>query len=151
MIFNSEKSYLINGETDICIYDEPCDEYLHSQHILYTGVTKVQFGEMSVYMIVVDSDFLKLDENVRNYLLYHEIGHIKNNHLNMTKEKAKRTILLRRLGILPKMEIEADCYAASVIGKSNTINALKTLMRNNNKRSRLVSKMELFRRSIRIK
>ena len=150
MLFDSNKCYYIGDKKDrICIYDDPCDEYLHSQGIIYCGVTKVQFGELIVSVIIVDSEFFRLDENIRNFFIQHEIGHIKHNDDNTSKMLGKLIVLGRSIGCLPKMEVRADCYAASVIGKGAAKAALRSLA--SNKNLPIMSRFECFRRSNKIK
>lgn len=144
--FDSNKCFYIKGEEEnrICIYDDPCDEFLHSQGIIYCGVTKVQFGDSIFNVIVADSNFLELDENARSFFINHEIGHVKYNH-NYTRH----LYILRALGFLPKIEVQADCYAAAVIGKDAAKTALRSMIVN--KKLPLASRLEMVKRYFRIK
>lgn len=149
MLFYPEKCYWIDEQSGICGYAEPCDEFLHSQSIIYSGVTKVQFGNVIVNMIVVDSNFLKLEQNIQDFFIYHEIGHIKYGHNNISINEAKRIIIKRCLGFLPKMEVQADCYAASVVGKSTAKLALRAMI--TDKQLPFMSRFEIVKRFIKIK
>ena len=149
MLFYPEKCFWIDEVNDVCTYDDICDDFLHSQGIIYAGVTKVKFGDRVLNVITCDSNFLELDENTRNFLIYHEVGHVIHNHTNMNTKQAKYNIIKRSLGILPKMEIQADCYAASVIGKDAAKLALRSLI--SNKKLIFVSRFEMFKRFIKVK
>ena len=144
--FDSNKCFYIKGEEEnrICIYDDPCDEFLHSQGIIYCGVTKVQFGDSIFNVIVADSNFLELDDNARVFFINHEIGHVKYDHNN-----TRRLYILRALGFLPMMEAKADCYGAAVIGKDVAKAALRSMIVN--KKLPLASRLEMVKRYFRIK
>lgn len=140
-----EKCYWVNGEeNNICIYDDTCDDYLHSQGIMYSGVTKVKFGSMELNVIVCDSKFLELDQNTRDFFVYHEVGHVKYDH-----KYSKLVNIARALGFLPKMEVQADCYAAAMIGKDAAKSALKSLV--GNKRLPLITRIEALKRYFKVK
>lgn len=79
--------------------------------------------------IRVNQQFMNLDHNTQKFILYHELGHIHYGHnkqsyeLNMKNKRKRR--LYNKIGIVPKEEIQADLYAAKMLGKENALKALQ--------------------------
>ena len=150
MLFYTDKMYLLEGETNICVYNDTCDDYMKSLKILYCATVPVEVNGVIINTIIGDSNFEKLDNQIQCFFLYHEIGHIKHGDIdNLTESKSKRLVLERHLGILPKMEVKADCYAASVVGVENAKYSLKWLYKN--KKLPLITRLEAFRRYLKVK
>lgn len=78
--------------------------------------------------IFVDDKFMSLDDNTKQFIIYHEIGHEVYKHLeNISKfDTFKRGIPVINKSVVNK-EFEADNYAASIMGTDNVIEALKVL------------------------
>lgn len=150
MLFYTNKMYLLENETNICAYNDTCDDYMKSLNLLFCAVAIVNVNDIIYNVIIGDSNFERLDNKVQSFLFNHELGHIKHNHLDgLTEKDSKRLILKRSLGILPKMEVEADCYAASVIGISNAKYSLKWLFKNKN--LPFITRYEALKRYLRVK
>lgn len=142
MILASKKINLFSGlffadkmteiEDAIYIYNEPSDDFLHSKNIILCGTTVVDFGDFKRNVIVYDSSFYKLPKFVKEAFIQHEVGRIKNNDHILSEKEANKLIIKRLLGILPKMEINADKYAASVIGVDKVKNALSFMINKTN-------------------
>lgn len=82
--------------------------------------------------IVVDDLFFKhFDKDSQKFILHHEQGHIKLGHLDKYKKEGRTThsnLVDRKIteimGGVQQEELEADDYAASVIGKEKAFYAL---------------------------
>lgn len=152
MNFEISKTYYVKGEEEnnICIYGETCDDYIHSCGIIYCMCGKEQLDNGDIVeLITVDSLFMKLPEKVQNFMIYHEVGHIKFGHTELSVVKVALINICRRLGFLPKMEVEADCYAASMVGIEDAKLGLKFLM--GDKTLSLIGRIEAFKRLLRVK
>lgn len=97
-----------------------------SSVIACTGFLNI-LGE-KVDCVFVDDNYNKIPDYARNFFLYHEIGHIKNNHCNTIKKANKYA--LSRIFKLKEEEIEADKYAMSVVGKEDSIKTFDFLINN---------------------
>ncbi len=93
-----------------------------------------RYGNNNTYYIVLPDkeDYIWWPDVVKSFVFYHEIGHIKNGHLDtmVTNGITTRNGFLNRSKLLyqgkvDKDEIEADAYAASVIGNKASIEALQ--------------------------
>lgn len=150
MLFYTDKMYLLENETNICVYNDTCDDYMKSLKLLFCAVATVNVNDNIFSVIIGDSNFERLDNRVQSFLFNHEIGHIKLNHLNnLVEQDSKRLAIIRSLGILPKMELEADCYAASVVGISDAKYSLLWLVKNKN--LPFMSRLEALKRYIKVK
>ena len=82
-----------------------------------------------IEIIRVNQQFMNLDENTQKFILYHELGHIHYGHNKQDQETNERNKRKRKLyfrfGLVPKEEIQADLYAAKMIGKENALKALQ--------------------------
>lgn len=149
--FDTNNFEIIPNVDRVYSYNLASDEFLHTRGAVLTAVIKVDlFNGSQCYLVLHDSGFDKLPENVKQFLIAHEVGHALNGHIdNLDEKESKKIILKRSFGIIHNIEFEADGYAASVIGINETKEALKFLAKNTN--LPLMSKIELLRRSKRIK
>ena len=98
-------------------------------------------------LILYDSHFLNFEDNVQDFFIEHEVGHIKHGDLNgLEREDAYKLLLKRCCGIIPKLELKADVYAASVVGRNVAKKALLQMAKC--KFLPLITKRELFLRWI---
>lgn len=83
------------------------------------GLQIVNFSDIGeVPCIIYDDRFMLLNEESRNFVIYHELGHFQ----------LQRDILLEGLvGRKIEFEYEADKYAADVVGKDIALQALKDI------------------------
>lgn len=135
---------MIEMEEGIYLYNEPMDYFLHSKNIILCASTIVDFGDFKRNVIVYDTAFNELPKYVRDTCIYHEIGRIKNNDHNLNAKECRKLVIKRMIGILPKMEINADKYAASVLGTFKVKNALSFMINKTN--IPLTTRVELARR-----
>lgn len=99
---------------DTFVYNIP-SRFNYLKGFILASVAKVTLNNgNSVNLIVTDDGFAKLPRTVRLFLLSHEVGHVLNGDLE--KETVALKTYSRAFGVLPKMEVEADRYAASVVG-----------------------------------
>lgn len=148
-IFQIDKFEEISN-TGIAKYNAPMNVLLHSHNVALCGITPILLDNGETLLTMFHDDgFTKLPHDVQEFLTYHEVGHVLNNHLNMSAKEAKAVMLKRSFGILPKMEVEADCYAASVLGLVSVKSSLLFLMQRTN--LPLISKFELFKRWCNVK
>lgn len=97
---------------------------------LYGVATKNELGEP---VVVVSEDFFELPENVRNFVLAHEEGHVKL-HLEEGQSTAKEVIVSHaknifrgiqaKAGKVDQRELEADMYAVGKVGVDAVIEGL---------------------------
>ena len=89
------------------------DVILHGKlGFLMSGVVRLYNGE---YFIYTDSHFNKLSKETKLAIMNHETGHIELDHY---KDTFKRD---------SNLEIEADKYMVSKVGKDQALNALKEI------------------------
>ena len=78
--------------------------------------------------IKVNLDFMRLDYNTQQWVLYHELGHIHHQHMARGNFKHKLYRIKRniytRLGLVVKEELEADSYAVKKLGKENALKGI---------------------------
>lgn len=74
-------------------------------------------------IIIVDDSFLTMSKETQIAIVCHELGHFHYKH----KERPFIRSLKMTFGIVSQNEIEADAYAANVIGVNNMIRALHEL------------------------
>lgn len=149
-LFYANKLHKINGYDDIFMYNEDCDEYMHSQNASFCAVAKVNFGGTILNVVVVDSYFKKLSQTAQDFCILHEVGHIKYQHYNNFNAAAVQfSNNNRAMGVLPKEEIEADGYAASIIGVAAARLALLQMVMF--KCISIGSKFEILKRCFKIK
>lgn len=112
-------------------------------HIKNMYMLGIMFGGVlynGIHRIMVDDNYMNASNNLKQFIISHECGHIANKHYSKGYIKllmgqlkaiangtigtaADNTMALR----MWEKEIEADRYAASVIGASNAIDALREL------------------------
>lgn len=97
--------------------------YLHLFINRVGSIALIINGTTEVY---VDAQFRNMSRNTQNAILCHEMGHRKNAHNPGITYMFDRIKAVLNGKVLP-MELEADAYAVSIIGKNNMISALKEL------------------------
>lgn len=113
---------------DIIVID---DTELHVSYNPYYHLFINRLGCIAVIIngtteVVIDAQFRKMSNNTQYAILCHEMGHRKNNHIvgiTYMFDRIKAVIG----GKVLSMELEADAYAVSIMGKVNVINALREL------------------------
>lgn len=79
-------------------------------------------------IIINDNSYEKFSEGAKKFFLYHEIGHIKNGDLDKIGIDFYRTAKrLLRVTVEP-IELKADEYAVSKVGKDIAISALEEVI-----------------------
>ena len=83
----------------------------------------------SMYNIRVNQEFMSLDMNTQEFVLYHELGHIHHKHTRNSSFKNKLYHFKRKiyfkLGLVVKEEIQADSYATKYLGKEKSLKAIR--------------------------
>lgn len=87
------------------------------------GIAVVLNGTTEVY---TDAQFRKMSKDTQYAILCHEMGHYKHNHIPGKSYTINRIKAITKGRVL-KMELEADAYAASIVGTSNMRKALYEL------------------------
>ena len=77
-------------------------------------------GGQQVPIICTDSLYDKASDNLKRFIVAHEIGHFKNGHLEGNEKTGNMKRLIAK-------EYEADEYAAENIGFSNAVEALREM------------------------
>lgn len=135
----------IEGSENVYYHEPASDTYLHSRGIVLAAAVAMDFNGIRKHVILHDSAFDKVPNYVKKFFVAHEAGHAINGDLdNIDEDLAKKLILQRAFGILPKMEIEADRYAASIMGKDIAKKSLMFMIRNTN--LPWISKLEMIKR-----
>ena len=135
-----------NGK-DIIFMKNEKSEMMISMGMAICCVAPFMFNDEKKYIILHDNTFDKLPKKVQDMFVQHEIGHVMNGDLeNITVLKSLGMILLRTIGIIPKMEIDADEYAAKQLGFDL---AVKTLIYSSKHAGSLsaMGKLEMKRRA----
>ena len=136
---------LTNIYGDIYYHEPASDNYLHSRGMILAAAVAMDFNGIRKNVILHDSAFDKVPNYVKKFFVAHEAGHAINGDLdNIDDALAKKLVLQRALGILPKMEIKADRYAASIVGKDIAKKSFMFMIKNTN--LPLNSKLELLKR-----
>lgn len=86
------------------------------------GILNSSYGKF----IVCDKVFAKLDSITQQVLVAHELGHAQLGHRPDRTDALKRIMEVMK-GNVSEMELEADAYAADILGNRITIMALKDL------------------------
>lgn len=68
------------------------------------------------YEILVDDSFMELPDLMKEFVIYHELGHIVNGHFDRDIRKTKWQNIKRLFGFKSVLETEADSYAFSKMG-----------------------------------
>lgn len=143
----------VNGHEEVYYCEKEKGSHLRSTGAALAMVQNVKFTNFSLMgghqtfdapVIMHDEAFELLPKFVQKFLLYHEIGHVVNDDINISEEESKRLIVKRAFGVLPKMEVKADAYAASVVGVDSARKALQFLIDKTD--IPMISKIECRRR-----
>lgn len=93
--------------------------------------TMVELNNVTYNVVCTDNLYDCLDENTQKFVINHEIGHHKHNHLKtiieMGLDDKKKYIQNRLHGDGINMEYQADAYAVSVMGKEAAKTGIKSL------------------------
>lgn len=112
---------------DIIIID---DTELHVSYNPYMQLFTISIGSIAIVMgtnVYTDAHFRSMSKSTQKAILAHEMGHYKCNHTPIPIIYTyDRLIHILKGKVLP-MELEADTYAANVVGKENMIKALLEL------------------------
>ena len=76
------------------------------------------------YHFIYNDKFELLDTDVQAFIVLHELGHMELGHL-LIPDIAQERILRAKMGYAHSSELEADSYAASIVGKKVSAKALK--------------------------
>lgn len=76
------------------------------------------------YHFVYNAKFGLFDIDVQAFIVLHELGHMELGHL-LIPDIAEERILRAKMGYAHSSELEADSYAASILGKKLAVKALK--------------------------
>lgn len=129
-------------DKNVYMVKDPSNEYVHKNGACFAVCTYDKYNENKY--IIIDEFFNQLPKTVQNFVIYHEIGHITNNH---TYEKIG--FIKRSFGLLTKNECEADDHAANMIGISNTIKSLYYIVKYTD--LGFTSKVEIMKRIRRLR
>ena len=114
---NKEEIYPIDNKTFLVL--TPNDEFLHANNILYGGIAHNLVWGFTY--ILIDSFTLSLPIEVLQFIIWHEMGHIKNeNPVESMFSLEGRTL---------EREYKADEYAADILGKEKVIEIMRMLMK----------------------
>jgi len=136
-------------DTNVFIYEDFCDEFMYKNGFIFSAAVPVIGNVKNAGLILTDTNFSQLENNVQQFILYHEIGHIKLKHLNTVKDITKKLVFMRSFGFTPKMEYDADEYAVSILGVNFVKQALLQLSKYN--KLSFISKIEFLKRYIHLK
>jgi uncharacterized protein YunC (DUF1805 family) len=108
--------------------------YLDDSIVRARGSKVACFIRMPEYgdLIIVDDRFLLLSNESQRAVIHHERGHIVCGHLDMPAKELNRSHRKRMwktlfTGKVCSNELEADAYAASVVGIDSMVEALREL------------------------
>lgn len=113
----------------IAVYHD--EQIIRAKKFLFASV--IQPTEFAVKLlgsedafVVVDDRFLMLSPESQEAMIYHEIGHVQMGHMPTFTEagNAEERLAMSRKGVIDYREIEADDYAASIVGNKAVLNAL---------------------------
>ena len=93
---------------------------LPGRNIVGCGVTVLEPDCSLSYRICLDDWFFKLDDELKLFIIYHEVGHIMSGHLSLTPTAIGRILynnIKRIIGFKSELEIEADRYCYNVFRK----------------------------------
>lgn len=131
--------HLIGKAIDrIAGYDIDCDDIimiddteLHVSYNPYMHLLTNRLGSVALVIdgtdeVYVDNQYRNMSKDTQYAILCHELGHTKNNHKASVTYVFDRIKAVLNNKVLP-MELEADAYAVSIIGKKRMVNALKEI------------------------
>lgn len=113
---------------DIIMID---DTELHVSYNPYVHLFSNKLGSVALVIdgtneVYVDNQYRNMSKDTQYAILCHELGHINNSHKTSITYVFDRLKAVLNNEVLP-MELEADAYAVSIIGKKRMIKALKEL------------------------
>lgn len=117
---DADEIFTIDG-TDVKVSYNP---YLQLFTGSIGGIAVVLNGTTEVY---TDNNFRNFSKNTKYAVLCHELGHFKCEHKPDATYKFDRLKAIYLDNSVLKMELEADKYAESIVGKKNMIFALREL------------------------
>ena len=94
----------------------------------YTTAYCLFNSRSSRYEILVDDSFMDMPDLMKEFVVYHELGHIINGHFEMNRRKMYWQNVKRLFGFKSILEAQADGYAFSKMECSKEI--IKTFIRN---------------------
>ena len=112
---------------DIIIID---DTELHVSYNPYMQLFTNTLGYIAVVIgtnVYTDVHFRNMSKSTQKAILAHEIGHCKCNHTAIPIIYIYNRLIHILKGKVLSIELEADAYAANVVGKENMIKALLEL------------------------
>ena len=80
------------------------------------------------YEILVDDSFMSMPDIMKEFVVYHELGHIVNGHFELNKRKMYWQNIKRLFGFRSVLEAQADSYAFSKMLCNKEM--IKTFIRN---------------------
>lgn len=123
----------INGETindyDSIVTIDDTDLYVSYNPYMHLFANRI--GSIAIILpdttdVFTDNQFRSMSQKTQYAVLCHEIGHIKNKHAPSVTYMLERIVAIKKGKVL-QMELEADEYAVSIVGKDAMIKALKEL------------------------
>ena len=103
---------------------------MKNSFICYGGVYTdfpTEGGKYTNTVITIDNNFDTLSTNAKRFMLYHEVGHLKDPRgFEILQEEAFTRGLEENF--ISDGEKIADNYAVSIIGKKNSVKALKEIL-----------------------
>ena len=106
------------------------DTELHVSYNPYMQLITNSIGSIAVVMgtdVYTDVHFRNMSKPTQKAILAHEMGHCKCNHTPIPIIYTYDRLIHILKGKVLSMELEADAYAANVVGKENMIKALLEL------------------------
>lgn len=100
-------------------------EFVENNGYKFSAIFKKH--DNSGFIIAVDHYFLKMSKIAQKFILYHEIGHMVNGHLNKRYDSEKRINDVLNNSI-SAIELEADIYSCSKIGINNFIYSINEII-----------------------
>lgn len=144
-MFETDKFIQVNKHLDVYKYAVPTPKTLYHALTAFIGVTKIWLTPFRpVYLILYDESFEKAPDKVKEFAIYHEVGHVSNEDLEESGTKIKRENWLRNFGKLPQCEVEADKYAVAMLGEDYAKAFYDFIINNTN--LGIIGKIEIMRR-----
>ena len=104
--------------------------------------------ETNQKVIALHDFFDLLPQNVREFILYHEVGHLLNNHVFYNNKECERYKQERKgyfdKGEVHPSEILCDKYAVSRMGKEKALQALNYLIEKSKTSKELILRREIL-------
>lgn len=109
-----------------------CDIIMNDQKVDEAGFISsatTMFPDKAVIYITLDMfRALQEEDNIAEFDLYRELGHIECGHFNVPDNIDEMTPE-ENMEMMDKQEFEADAFAAAFIGKERALQALKDLLK----------------------